>query len=59
VREFRNWPKGALWAQKVSLSWTIIGQKCPDLVGGPLHVHICRTSLLVAYLREKLKEINS
>ena len=48
VREFRNGPKGAPWAQKLSLGWTIIGQMCLDLAGGPVHVRACRTSLLAA-----------
>ena len=41
VREFRNRPKGAPWVQKTSLSWTIIGQMCLDLVGAPMHVRTC------------------
>ena len=48
VREFTNGPKGAPWAQKLSLGWTIIGQMCLDIVGGPAHVLACRTSLLSA-----------
>ena len=48
VREFRNGPKGTPWAQKLSLGWTIIGQMCLDLVGGPAHVLVRRTSLLSA-----------
>ena len=48
VREFRNGPKGTPWAQKLSLGWTIIGQMCLDLVGGPTHVLVRRTSLLSA-----------
>ena len=58
VREFRNGPKGAPWAQKTSLGWTIIGQMCLDLVGGPVHVRACRTSLLAADPEEKSTETN-
>ena len=59
VREFRNGPKGAPWAQKKSLAWTIIGQMCLDLVGGPVHVRACRTSLLAAGPGEKSTETNN
>ena len=59
VREFRNGSKGAPWAQKTSLGWTIIGQMCLDLVGGPVYVCACRTSLLAANSREKLTETNN
>ena len=59
VREFRNGPKGAPWAQKTSLGWTIIGQMCLDLVGGPVHVRACRTSLLAADPGEKSMETNN
>ena len=31
VRAFKNGPKGALWAQKLVLGWTISGQACLDL----------------------------
>ena len=48
VREIKNGPKGAPWGQKLSLGWTIIGQMCLDIVGGPAHVLACRTSLLSA-----------
>ena len=45
VREFRNGPKGAPWAQKLLLGWTISGQTCLDRVGGPVHVSAYRTAL--------------
>ena len=45
--------------QKTSLGWTIIGQMCLDLVGGPVHVRACRTSLLAAYSWEKSTETNN
>lgn len=40
VREFRNGPKGAPWAQRLTLGWTITGQMCLDLAGGPVHVRV-------------------
>ena len=46
VREFRNGPKGTPWAQKLSLGWTIIGQMCLDLVGGPRR---CSSAVPVSY----------
>ena len=36
-RSLINGPKGAPWAQCLSLGWTIPGQKCLDLAGGPRH----------------------
>jgi hypothetical protein len=45
VREFRNGPKGAPWAQKLLLGWTISGQTCLDRAGGPVHVSAYRTAL--------------
>ena len=48
VREFKNGPKGAPWAQKLSLGWTIIRQMFLDIVGGPAQVLTCCTSLLSA-----------
>ena len=45
VREFRNGPKGAPWAQKLLLGWTVSGQMCLDRVGGPVHVSACHTTL--------------
>ena len=38
VREFRNGPKGAPWAQRLALGWTISGQMCLDFASGPAHV---------------------
>ena len=58
VRDLRNGPRGAPWAQKISLGWTIIGQMRLDLVGGPVHVRACRTSILAAYSMENLTETN-
>ena len=38
VRAFKNGPKGAPWAQKLDLGWTIPGQACLDREGGPIHI---------------------
>ena len=46
VRAFKNGPKGAPWAQKLALGWTISGQTCLDLKDGPIHVHAKRTSVV-------------
>ena len=59
VREFRNGPRGAPWAQKILLGWMIIEQMCLDLAGGPVHVRACRTSLLAANSREMSTETNN
>ena len=45
VREFRNGPKGAPWAQRLALGWTISGQMCLDFASGPAHVLTRLTSL--------------
>ena len=45
VREFKNGPRGAPWAQRLSLGWTIIGQVCLDLIDGPTHVQVRRTAV--------------
>ena len=45
IRASRNGPKGAPWAQKLDLGWTISGQMCLDRVGGPVHISSHRTSL--------------
>ena len=45
VREFRNGPKGAPWAQRLTLGGTITGQMCLDLAGGPVHALVRRTNL--------------
>ena len=46
VRRFINGPKGAPWAQLLSLGWTISGQTCLDLAGGPRHAVVRRTNVL-------------
>ncbi|XP_048580423.1 uncharacterized protein LOC116604791 [Nematostella vectensis] len=45
VREFRNGPRGAPWAQRLDLGWTITGQMCLDFGKGPAHVLARRTTL--------------
>ena len=48
VREFRNGPRGAPWAQQLALGWTISGQMCLDFPSGPAHVLTRLTSLSTA-----------
>ena len=36
VRESNNGPKGAPWAQKLDLGWTISGQVCLNRIGRPM-----------------------
>ena len=45
VRAFKNDPKGAPWAQKLDLGWTISGQACLDREGGPIHISAHRTTV--------------
>ena len=45
VRQFKNGPRGAPWAQKHILGWTISGEMCLDRVGGPVHISSHRTSV--------------
>ena len=56
MHKFVNGPKGALWAQKLSLGWTVIGQMCLDVAGGPVHMLACRTSLRAADSGEPRKK---
>lgn len=44
VRAFKNGPKGAPWAQKLLLGWTITGQMCLNYLNGPVHIEARRTS---------------
>ena len=53
VREFRNGPKGAPWAQQLALGWTISGQMCLDFPSGPAHVLTRLTSLSTATERNQ------
>ena len=46
VRALKNGPKGAPWAQKLALGWTISGQTCLDLKDGSIHVQAKRTSVV-------------
>ena len=45
VRESKNGQKGAPWARRLDLGWTISGQMCLDRVGGPIHISACRTAV--------------
>lgn len=45
VREFRNGPRGVPRAQRLTSGWTIIGQMCLDLAGGPVHALVRRTNV--------------
>ena len=45
VRASKNGQKGALWAQRLDLEWTISGQMCLDRVGWPIHVSARRTAV--------------
>ena len=45
VRESRNGQKGAPWAQRLDLGWTISGQMYLDRVGGPIHISVRRTAV--------------
>lgn len=47
VRAFKNGPRGAPWAQKLLLGWTVTGQVCFDLLNGPVHIQACRTNAKV------------
>ena len=46
MRAFKNGPKGAPWAQKLALGWTISGQTCVDLKNGPIHVQAKRNGVV-------------
>ncbi|PFX27723.1 hypothetical protein AWC38_SpisGene7574 [Stylophora pistillata] len=45
IRESRNGPKGAPWAQRLDLGWTVSGQMCLNRVGGPIHISARRTAV--------------
>ena len=45
-------------AQRSQYYWTITGQMCFDLIGGPMHKLACHTSLLMANLTNLIKEEN-
>ena len=49
VRAFKNGAAGAPWAHRLDLGWTITGQMCLDLAGGPAHVIARRTALYPTY----------
>ena len=52
VRAFKSGPKGAPWAQKLVLGWTISGQIL-DFTDGPIHVRARRT-FVVTYAHLKM-----
>lgn len=45
VRAFKNGPKGAPWAQRLAVGWTVCGQVCLDRIGGPIHISTHRTTV--------------
>ena len=45
VKQFKNGPRGAPWAQKHIIGWTISGEMCLDRIGGPVHISPRRTSV--------------
>lgn len=45
VRAFKNGPRGAPWAQKLLLGWTVSGQICLDRVNSPVHIKVRRTEV--------------
>ena len=46
VRAFKNGPKGAPWAQKLLLGWTITGQVCLNFLNGSVHIGSRKTSVV-------------
>ena len=46
VRSFINGPKGAPWAQKLSVGWTICGQVFLERLSGAVHVSTNRTTVM-------------
>ena len=51
VGAFKNSTKGAPWAQKLALEWTISGQTCLHLKDRPIHVQTKRTCVVTDYSR--------
>lgn len=45
IRASKNGPKGAPWAQKLDMGWTISGQVCLNRIGGPFHITTRRTTV--------------
>ena len=45
IRASKNGPKGAPWAQKMDLGWTMSGELCLDRVDGPVHISARRTAV--------------
>ncbi|KAK3733045.1 hypothetical protein QZH41_000591 [Actinostola sp. cb2023] len=46
VRAFKNGPRGAPWAQKLVLGWTISGQARLDFANRPVHIQARRTTVM-------------
>ncbi len=56
VRASINGPKGAPWAQKLDLDWTISGQVCLNTVGGAVHVTAYRTKASILPTRAEVAQ---
>ncbi|XP_028407838.1 uncharacterized protein LOC114530418 [Dendronephthya gigantea] len=54
VREVRNGPKGAPWAHRLAVGWTVCGRMCVNRQGGPIHITTHRT--VVRDLSNKLED---
>ena len=50
VRAFKNGPRGAPWAQKLLLGWTLTGQVCLHRLDGRIHIQAHRTTVKVGGL---------
>jgi len=46
VRAFKNGPRGAPWAQRLNLGWTVSGQTCLDLADRNIHIKARKTNLV-------------
>ena len=45
VRDFSNGPRGAPWAQRLALGWTVSGTMCLNRMGGPVHLSVHATKI--------------
>ncbi|KAK3721599.1 hypothetical protein QZH41_000136 [Actinostola sp. cb2023] len=45
VRDFSNGPRGAPWAQRLALGWTVSGTMCLNRMGGPVHLSVHTTKI--------------
>ena len=59
VRAFRNGPRGAPWAQKLLLGWTVSGRICLDIANKPVHVKTRRTAIATDVTISKVSETNT